>query len=724
MPYPGNANLAPDAQERIIRTFRQTLELSAEGSRQEAILGCDFILRMDPAFEPARVLMGRLGGTVSGSIPTEDLERWLTDGPPAGTAPAKPAAKEEQGLDFDPFDLDAELPDLPSLHGGPKLSALAAGLQDLFAKGDLKRLIQVAEENRHEVAADADARRTVEQAYHRLEAEPYVKSFAEKARRALADGQQAEAEKLLAKARSLDASHPELLELEAQISGSTRKPATAQPPAPGGWAAFPEPGSDGVSFDPGLAANADFIPPFGGEPAGAGESDERIRQLLVEGQQAFSRGDLQAAIDAWSRIFLIDIDHPEAARRIEEARRLKAESERKVEELFHEAVAAFDRGEREVARQGFERVLAVAPSYFAAREYLAQLNASSGEPEASHTASPYFGSAPDLTEEDQFLRGDIFEAPDLSEELSIPPPTAHRTGSRAAETLVPPPPRPAAQPAPSKARGGRFAVIGGGVLALLLVGGFLAWQQRGRLFPNAESTVAEGDLVAQAKALHDSGKGAAALNALRRVPKSSPGYAEAQRLIAAWQQEKKTPSGASQIASSFHLQPIPTAAAPPSDPVVLERWQREVDRGQDAFGAQEYLRADAYFRRAAEIAPLAGPAADLAKDALKRLAPLEPQIGLFREGKWEQLLPDLERLAAEQSDNRDLKRLLADTHFNLAVKDLKDGNATSALRRLDASLALAPESTAARRHRAFAQAYADQPVDLAYQIYTKYLPYR
>src|SRR5262249_52116107 len=71
MSYPGNPSLSADAQQRILGTFQQTLDLAAQGSRQEALLGCDFVLRMDPSFEPARRLQHRLK-SASGAVRVDD----------------------------------------------------------------------------------------------------------------------------------------------------------------------------------------------------------------------------------------------------------------------------------------------------------------------------------------------------------------------------------------------------------------------------------------------------------------------------------------------------------------------------------------------------------------------------------------------------------------------------------------------------------------------------
>ena len=60
MSYPGDASLASEIKERILSTFEQAIDLTEQGSRKEALLGCDFVLRLDPLFDPARILHKRL----------------------------------------------------------------------------------------------------------------------------------------------------------------------------------------------------------------------------------------------------------------------------------------------------------------------------------------------------------------------------------------------------------------------------------------------------------------------------------------------------------------------------------------------------------------------------------------------------------------------------------------------------------------------------------------
>src|SRR5688500_10206100 len=182
------------------------------------------------------------------------------------------------------------------------------------------------------------------------------------------------------------------------------------------------------------------------------EGDQRVDDLLAEGQAAFERGEHQAAIDAWSRIFLIDIDHAEAASRIEQARRLKAEAERKVEEIFHEAVAHFDAGQRAQAGAAFQRVLEMQPNHLAAREYLEQLEAEPAGERPSPLASPAAGRQR------------------LEAEILVPPDEAIAAVKRRPKA-APAPARPAAPPRPRRA----LLAIGSGVLVLLLAGGALVW---------------------------------------------------------------------------------------------------------------------------------------------------------------------------------------------------------------------------------------------------------
>jgi tetratricopeptide (TPR) repeat protein len=54
--YPGNLSLPIEVREKIVSTFRHTLDLYRDGKLDDCLIGCDFILKMDPRFAPARKL--------------------------------------------------------------------------------------------------------------------------------------------------------------------------------------------------------------------------------------------------------------------------------------------------------------------------------------------------------------------------------------------------------------------------------------------------------------------------------------------------------------------------------------------------------------------------------------------------------------------------------------------------------------------------------------------
>ena len=55
--YPGNPSLPREVRDKILSTFKHTLTLFQEGKTDDCLIGCDFILKMDPRFSPARRLL-------------------------------------------------------------------------------------------------------------------------------------------------------------------------------------------------------------------------------------------------------------------------------------------------------------------------------------------------------------------------------------------------------------------------------------------------------------------------------------------------------------------------------------------------------------------------------------------------------------------------------------------------------------------------------------------
>jgi len=81
------------------------------------------------------------------------------------------------------------------------------------------------------------------------------------------------------------------------------------------------------------------------------ERETRIETLLLTGLDHYFAGEYDRAIGVWTRVLFLDRGHARARAYIERARSAAAERQRESEELLHRGVAAFERGEAEVARR-------------------------------------------------------------------------------------------------------------------------------------------------------------------------------------------------------------------------------------------------------------------------------------------------------------------------------------------------------------------------------------
>lgn len=79
--------------------------------------------------------------------------------------------------------------------------------------------------------------------------------------------------------------------------------------------------------------------------------DAKIEQLLLTGLDHYFAAEYEQAINVWTRALFFDRSHPRARAYIERARSALAERQRQSEELLHNGVAAFHRGEGDEARR-------------------------------------------------------------------------------------------------------------------------------------------------------------------------------------------------------------------------------------------------------------------------------------------------------------------------------------------------------------------------------------
>jgi tetratricopeptide (TPR) repeat protein len=467
----------------------------------------------------------------------------------------------------------------------------------------------------------------------------------------------------------------ELDELDdLDLSVADQEPAEPAPPAPES-AAIP------LSTEP--AAQLDT------------ESQQRIDDLLAEGQQAFDGGEYQGAIDAWSRIFLIDIDHAEANKRIEEARKLKAEADRKVEEKFHEGLANLESGENDAAADSFRAVLEMQPSHLQARDYLEKL-------EAGEVPVPV--EIPKPAEADSFDGDPAAVDLEASGELDEKPTAKPDRGTKAVgDRMV------SVKKSPFKSKS--FLAIAAVGLIAALGGSWYLFKNRDKYFPNAAQeapTTTAPDPVARANGLHEQGRTSIAIAQLRRLPPDHPQYDEAQALIASWELEQA---------------PVDVGPGGPS-PQELARRESLVAEASAAADQREFMRTTELLSEAATVAPLSGTEVQLLARADEQLQDLQNFITIFREGEWDMALRDLWLLHEADPGNRDVTRLLIDSYYNIGLRALQRQDVKEAGEQFKEALGLSPDDPELLRLADFAATYQTRSTDLLYRIYVKYHPFR
>lgn len=721
MSYPGNPSLAGPVKDRVVSTFRQTLALYHQGRADEVVAGCNLLLQMDPAFDPARKL----------------LEKTRNPG----------AA----------IDVDALLP--------ADTSAGITQARKAMAERDYERVIHLTTEILTNDLMNDEARVLGDEAREKLEAAPFVDQFVRKCDSYLAAGNLAAARADIEKARALDATHPEVIRISkaiAQQEGAPRPPAstpsfvvddraqqatgrTAAPASDFGFTfeeakqekppadsfsnfsfdAPAQPVSDSpfanFSFDGAAAAppaaSAAPAAPAGGfsfdtPAAPPGEFDfatasvtttpddqKKIEQYLADGDRAYDAADYQQAIDLWSRIFLIDVTNDQASERIERAKAKRREIEAKVETLLGSAVTAFDRRDTNRARTELAEVLRIDPGNTTAQEYMDRLN-EGVEGGAAATVNDF---VPPPMEDKLDL--DFFDEP-LPEGVEAP--------------LMPPDPGTAAAPAaagkkaaaaPSKAKApaaGRKLPMGAiiAVLAVLVLGagGYFVWSRF--MGKPASDPAATQSIFARASSLAAKGKYDQAIAALQDIKPDDPQHDKALEMIADLQQ-KKAKSGET-IDGMAPAQYFDTKLA----------------AAQAAFTNHDYLGAKAAFEDAMKVKPLTPEDKALYDQASGQVAKLDSAKALFAERKYADALASLQSLAEQDPQNQNIRRMINDAHFNIGVTSLQAENTSDAVREFDEVLKVDPNDELAKRSRELALRYDGQNKDLLYRIYVKYLPMR
>lgn len=695
-PYPGNPSLPPEVKDRVLSTFQHSLQLYRQGNVEDAVSGCDFILKMDALFDPARKLMAK-------------------------------AKDPSMNIDVDHL--------VPQAGGNSKLNEAA----EAFQRRDFQLALQVASDVLAGDPMNTAAQEIAQQAQGRIEAAPFVQQFLQKCRSQIDMNNFEAARSSLEKARSLDPTDPSIRECEqlievastpsgfnfGQPSASTgatpsasfvvEEPPAAPPPAdfgftfeeapvaaaapevPGfGFAAQPPPPPPAPAPEPAPQAGFSFEAPaaspfavgeaqtfdFATAPADISADDQmKISQFIAEGDSEYDQGDYPRAIDIWSRVFLIDVTNDEASQRIEKAKRKRVESEQNVDALMIEATQAFERNDIPTARTKFEEVLRSDPDNFNAIQFLERINAAP-EGQAASMPSPARGSA-DILDDDLYgSTEDVVEAP-----------RPKRT-SAAVE-------KKAAPPAKSKTP---LLAAAAAVLVVALVGGWFGYS---KFFGAPKYDPARTDAAfSESQSLAKGGNYDQAIAALLGIPTDDPQHDKALELIADLKKKK------TEAAEMVDGRPAGVV------------YNESLASGQEAYLAHDYLGAKAAFEKAASIRPLPADVKTMYDAVAQQVGKLDSALNHYREGKYDLAIAALEPLLLEDPENKSVKQLLVNSHFNTGATALREDREKDAVSEFETVLQYDPNDELAKRSRDIAVRYSGQPKDLLYRIYVKHLSVR
>lgn len=702
--------MSPAVKDRVVSTFQQTLALYQQGRMDDVTAGCTLILQMDPMFDPAKKLLEKMRN------------------------PASPI-------------------DVTTLIASDERSPMQQA-REAMAERDFQRVIHLTTQVLTEDLLNDEARVMGDEAREKLEAAPFVEQFARRCDTNIAGGNIAAAKMELEKARALDPTHPDVVRIGRTLAAHDAAPAAPAPsfapsfivdePAPPvssrsaaqatdfGFAfeeekpadtpvsfdnfSFDTPSTDspfagGFSFDtPATPAAPTPAPP----PAssGPGEFDfatasivtsdddqKKIEQYLADGDRAFSAGDYQQAIDLWSRIFLIDVTNDEASERIERAKAKRREAEQKIEPLLASGIAAFERGDTARAHADLNEVLRLDPHHATAQEYLDRLEETVATGEAAPAAAPFI--APSVADDDLSYFEEDAPSGTYEEPLVPPPPPSAEARPATGKREAAPKAAKAAAPARKLPMGAIAAVL---ALLVLGAGGWFVWNSF--MSKPEEDFGATQAILARASALAGSGKYDQAIKLLQDIEPNDPQHDEALVMIADLRAKKAS--------SAAMIDGMPAQ----------QFYDQKLAAGISAMQAHDYVGAKAAFEQAIRVKPLPPDLKAQYDAASQQVAKLDAAKALFAERKYADAIANLQPLLDQDPQNQNIRRMIVDAHFNLGASALQEERLPDAVREFDEVLKVNPNDELAKRSRDLATRYDNQPKDLLYRIYVKYLPLR
>lgn len=199
----------------------------------------------------------------------------------------------------------------------------------------------------------------MQQAEKSLEAEPFVQNFIRSGQSLFDSGLFSEALAQWEKVGSIDPHYPDLDKLIDKAKEKVEGPTSTAAPLFDMSAQTPDPGH----FDELSLGSLD----------GAASEDQRIQELLAEGDRLYKAEQYQKAIEVWSEIFMLDVNHPTALQKIEQARAAANDQRGRMKDTLKNAQRAYESGNTRQAYELFMQVKAIDPENSEANKYLSMM---------------------------------------------------------------------------------------------------------------------------------------------------------------------------------------------------------------------------------------------------------------------------------------------------------------------------------------------------------------
>lgn len=732
--YRGNPSLPNEVKQRVTSTFKQTVDLYRDGKLEEVIVGCDLILEMDERFKPAQDLRDK---ALDPSLPI-DVDSLLGGGKPADV------------------DVDSEI-----------LSAVEAmNRRDFQAAIDLCNSVLAAEPDNQE------AQKLGAKAYERLEAAPFVEQFIGSCRGALAAGRVDEARTALEKAKSLDPLHPDIKDLDAQLSAPQPQDFDIGTESTSQFAsAFGSSADDAFSIDQGPAESAPPTPPA--EPEEPPAVDFAADAFVVD--TPATEGDSSAATDYG---FTFEEEpaapstptaSPEPSEpppppepKIGEAQTfdfsdasvtLTSDDQTRIKELLAEGDAAFDRSDYQGAIDSWSKIFLIDVTNDDASARIERAKAKRDEAQSTvDTAlqaalteyeNKDYQSARKHFEEVLAADPDNFTATEHLEKLAdleaamqaeaasgaaqiTPPPPKPPAADLfddeilsadlspgAQEPVIPPPPAPKPKPsqkaaAPSPAPKKKVHVP----MAAVAVVALLVVGGGGWFGYNAFFGGTRSSTTQTASVLKQA-------QALADDGK----FSDATKLLLAVGPDDPLRDKALEMIADIKNRQKAAAGKVGGRPAaaVFNGW---LAKGREAYEANDFVAAKKALEQAASIKELPPEIQKMYDDSNQRVAELSTATNLFREGNYQEAIRSIENILQTDPHNANAIQMLADAHFDLGVNALRENRLKDAAEEFGKSLEIKPDDETAKRSRDLAQRYEGETKDLLFRIYVKYLPVR